>query len=561
MDLEIEITSDEYYALLRTSLYIFVMRCFAQLNPGTTFMPNWHIELIADRLTELILGDERRLIINIPPRYLKSLISSVALPAYLLGHNPAAQIICVSYAQDFSEKLGRDCRAIMNAAWYKATFSTRLSNQRQSVQELTTTGQGFRLATSVGGVLTGRGADLIIIDDAAKPDEAISESHRRTLNNWFDGTLLSRLNDKRTGRIAIISQRLHEDDLVGHVLGLDNWKVLRLPAIAEQDEEYEFEAFPGRRRVTRRTGEPLHPQREPKWVLNNIRRSLGEWNYACQYQQAPMPLSGGMVKREWLKSYRPDELPERFDQIVQSLDTANKPGELSDYSAWTTWGTFEGRVYLLNVLRQRLDYPGLKRAVRAQAELYKATVILIEDRASGTQLIQELIDEGLYAVTRYAPEGDKQMRLYAQTAMIENGFVYLPKEAPWLAEYIHELLTFPNSKFDDQVDSTSQALDWIKRHSRPDPFWAYVDKDMTRDGHRAGESAESISARLQIPIARVKMWIAEEQQNPPQSGLAALEKLKEQLRQFCPACGKEILDQFVPVRGKNYHPECASRPR
>jgi hypothetical protein len=218
MDLGIKLTPDEYRALLRNNFYVFVMRCFAQLNPGTTFMPNWHIELIAATLVELMLGKKRRLIINLPPRHVKSLLASVALPAFYLGHDPTGQIICVSYAQDLSEKLARDCRTVMTTDWYKATFHTRLSSQRQSVQELTTTRQGFRLATSVGGVLTGRGADLIIIDDPAKPDEAISESHRNRLNEWYKNTLLSRLNDKRNGRIAIISQRLHEDDLVGHVL-------------------------------------------------------------------------------------------------------------------------------------------------------------------------------------------------------------------------------------------------------------------------------------------------------------------------------------------------------
>jgi predicted phage terminase large subunit-like protein len=339
---------------------------------------------------------------------------------------------------------------------------------------------------------------------------------------------------------------------------VDDWELLRLPAIAEDDEEYEFETVLGRRRVTRRAGEPLHPEREPKWVLDNIRRSVGEWIFACQYQQSPLPLGGGMVKREWFRSYGPEDLPERFDSILLSLDTANKPSELSDYSAFTTWGISDGRSYLLDVVRQRLEYPDLKRTVRALAEQHKANVILIEDRASGTQLIQELIDEGLYAVTRYAPEGDKQMRLYAQTAMIENGFVYLPREAPWLAEYLHEMLTFPNSKYDDQVDSTSQALDWIKRTSRRDPFWTYVDKDMTLDRYHAGKPAAAIAEELQLPLERVERWIAEKRQNPPQSGLAALEVLKEKLRKFCPACGKEILGNYVPVGGKCYHPECVN---
>lgn len=290
------------------------------------------------------------------------------MPAFYLGHDPASQIICVSYSQELSEKLARDCRSIMTALWYKATFSTRLSNQRQSVQEFMTTGQRFRLATSVGGMLTGRGADLIIIDDPAKPDEAISESQRKRVNDWYDGTLLSRLNNKRTGRIVIIMQRLHEDDLVGHVLALDDWKVVRLPAIAEPDEEYEFDTIHGRRRVSRRAGEPLHAAREPIPVLENIHRSVGEYHWASQYLQSPIPLSGGMVKKEWFRSYGPGDLPERFDQIVQSWDTANKPSELDDFSVCTTWGIINERIYLLHVLRKRLEYPDLKRAVRAQAE-------------------------------------------------------------------------------------------------------------------------------------------------------------------------------------------------
>ena len=175
----------------------------------------------------------------------------------------------------------------------------------------------------------------------------------------------------RTGRIVIIMQRLHEDDLVGHVSALDNWEVLRLPALAEQDEEYELQSFHGRSRVTRLAGEPLHAAREPQSVLNNIRASVGEYNFACQYLEAPIPLGGGMVKREWFRSYGPGDLPERFDQTVLSWDTANKPSELNDFSVCTTWGIISGRIYLLHVLRKRMEYPDLKRAVRAQAELHQ----------------------------------------------------------------------------------------------------------------------------------------------------------------------------------------------
>jgi predicted phage terminase large subunit-like protein len=174
-------------------------------------------------------------------------------------------------------------------------------------------------------------------------------------------------------------------------------------------------------------------------------------------------LGGGLVKAEWFKRYGEKERPERFERIVQSWDTANKATELSDFSVCTTWGVRGKNLYLLGLLRQRLEYPALKRAVREQQNLFNATEVLIEDKASGTQLIQELIADGCHGVTRYQPECDKVMRLHAQTAMIENGFVHIPESAPWLAEYLHEMTVFPNGKHDDQVDSTAQFLDWFKK--------------------------------------------------------------------------------------------------
>jgi predicted phage terminase large subunit-like protein len=172
---------------------------------------------------------------------------------------------------------------------------------------------------------------------------------------------------------------------------------------------------------------------------------------------------GDKVKAAWFRRYAPNERPEEFDRVVQSWDTANKASELSDFSVCTSWGIKGKDLYLLHVLRKRMEYPELKRAVCEQCEAFNASVVLIEDKASGTQLIQELIDYGLHAVTRYQPQSDKIMRMHAQTAMIENGFVHLPKEAAWLPEYLHELTVFPKGKHDDQVDSTAQMLDWMKR--------------------------------------------------------------------------------------------------
>lgn len=453
----------EYSAVLRQDFGSFIQRCFYELNPEERLLWNWHLEVVAARLADCFSGKIKRLIINVPPRSLKSLCASIALPAWWLGHNPSAQIICASYGQDLSDKLSRDCRAILSSPWYQRLFATRLSSSRQSVQEFVTTRHGFRFATSVGGVLTGRGGDVVIIDDPLKPDEALSEAQRKVVNQWFDNTLVSRLNDKGTGCIILIMQRLHEDDLVGHVLEKDQWEVVRFPAIAEEDEAFSAETPLGHFQHVRQRGELLHSARESQETLAQIRRALGEYNFAGQYQQAPAPYGGGLVKESWFRRYEQSDLPTSFDQVVQSWDTANKPSELADFSVCTTWGVKDNRFYLLNVLRKRLAYPDLKRAVREHCLTFDARVVLIEDKASGTQLIQDLTEDGLQAVTRYQSSGDKIMRLHAQTGSIENGFVYVPHDAHWLPDYLHELTTFPSSRYDDQVDSTSQFLDWSKQ--------------------------------------------------------------------------------------------------
>ena len=456
-------TPAEYETLLRQDFTTFATRCFYDLNPQTEFAMNWHLEVIAAKLTAVREGKIRRLIINLPPRHLKSLMASIAFPAWCLGHDPSAQILCVSYAQDLADKLARDCRSIIMSQWYRRIFPTRLAPHRQAVQEFLTARQGYRLATSNGGVLTGRGADIILIDDPLKPEEALSEAQRQACNEWYDHTLYSRLNDKRHGAVVIIMQRLHEDDLVGHVLAQEHWENLSFPAIAETDEAHQIETIWGPRCFARRCGEALHPSREPLATLEMLRRTLGEYHFAGQYQQSPAPLGGGLVKEEWFRRYGEKDRPESFDRIVQSWDTANKATDLSDFSVCSTWGIQGKNLYLLSVLRRRLEYPALKRAVREQHSLFGANVVLIEDKASGTQLIQELITEGFHRVTGYKPDCDKIMRLHAQTGLIENGFVYIPQTAPWLAEYLHEMAVFPKGKHDDQVDSTAQFLDWFKK--------------------------------------------------------------------------------------------------
>jgi predicted phage terminase large subunit-like protein len=231
-------------------------------------------------------------------------------------------------------------------------------------------------------------------------------------------------------------------------------------------------------------------------ILKQLREVLGEYTFSGQYQQAPSPLGGGLVKSAWFKTYMATDIPAKFEMIVQSWDCANKPAELNSFSVCTTWGVKEKHIYLIHVFRKRLGYPDLKRAVREQAEAFSPQTVLIEDKAAGTQLIQELVSEGMHAVERYEPTGDKVMRMHAVTSTIENGFVHLPDQAEWLGDYLRELASFPKGKYDDQADSTSQTLHWFKQHcTNLTPWLEFVETDtlrtsaLSRETHRAGFSS------------------------------------------------------------------------
>lgn len=229
-----ELPIDVYRMFLQEDLMTFIHAAFHELNPDTEFLPSPHLEVIASKLQACWEGKTRRLIINLPPRSLKSHSVSIAFVAWLLGRNPALRIICASYGQDLADKLSRDSRSLITSPFYRSVFPrTVLARDKQSVSEFETTQKGFRLSTSVGGVLTGRGADVIILDDPLKPDDALSESRRTSVNEWYDNTLVTRLDNKNTGCIIVVMQRLHQDDLVGHLKQLGGWDILSFPGVAE----------------------------------------------------------------------------------------------------------------------------------------------------------------------------------------------------------------------------------------------------------------------------------------------------------------------------------------
>jgi predicted phage terminase large subunit-like protein len=492
-----------YADLLRYDLCAFIHRSFLELEQSKFHM-NWHLEVLAAKLEDVRQGRCKRLIVNVPPRHLKSHAISIAFAAWLLGHDPTKKILSVTYAQDLSDNLARRSRTLMTSGFYEALFDTRLSKGREAVSDFETTSGGYRLSTSIGGVLTGRGADIIIIDDPLKADDALSEPRRRSVNEWYDNTLRSRLNSQEDGAIIIVMQRLHADDLVAHVQQNETWEVLSFPAVAERDETYDIVTPYGRKQIQRKTDDILQPALLSRTTVEAHRRAMTEYNFTAQYQQDPQPPSGIIVKREWLRFYGPSDLPAKFDQIVQSWDTANKDSELANFSVCTTWGLKDQRMYLIDVFRRKLNFPELKRLVRELADLHHADVVLIEDKASGTSLIQELRAES-FSKAQAAPalEGDKIMRLHGQTAKIDGGFVLFPKEAPWLDIYLNELVTFPNAKNDDQVDSTVFALAWSTPRGGAEGWVLYYKNEAERWNSYRSEKTEMIPVRLPPPSTQL----------------------------------------------------------
>ena len=442
-------------AALRNDFASFLHRCFLTLNPGARFIPNWHHDAVAYNLERVLAGEVTRLIINLPPRSLKSIMVSVAFAAYLLGHDPRQKIFGISYGTELSAKHATDFRSIVEALWYRLAFA-RMQIARSADSDVYTTARGFRKSTSVYAALTGLGGDVFIIDDPLKPIDAQSDVQRKRLNDWFSSTLSSRLDDKTKGVIIVVMQRVHLYDLTGHLLeNSGGWTVLSLPAIAEVREKITI--GPGKLHV-RQPGEALHPAREPVEVLEKLRQELGSDVFAAQYQQAPVPPGGAMIRREWLRYWTTLPAQTYRTNIIQSWDTAAKDGAQNDFSVCTTWLLDDKHFYLLDLTRGRYEYPRLRNTAVALAERFNPNVILIEDASTGTALAQDMLQAQTYAVRLIPIDRDKIGRLYVQQAKFEAGLVLFPKDAGFLTQLEPELLAFPQAKTDDIVDSISQAL-------------------------------------------------------------------------------------------------------
>ena len=443
-------------AVLREDFRAFIAKTFRTVNPATPYGSNWHIDAMAEALGACERGEITRLIINLPPRSLKSICVSVAWPAWLLGQNPAERILAASYAKPLAQKLSLDCRLVMNSGWYRRAFpATRVLNGRNTQDKFVTSQQGFRLATSVGSSVIGEGGNVLIVDDPHNPRQANSKPARVKAVDWFSQAFLTRLDRMAEGCVVVVMQRLHAEDLCGHLLNGAGWEQLCLPAVEESTRFLRIGSWSRERAA----GELLHPERDSMEQLERRRTELGSRVFDAQYLQRPAPPEGELILRKWFKRY--PHVRGEYQRVVQSWDTAVKAGEGRDASVCVTLGVLNNAYHVLDVVCLRVDYPELKRAAIALAEAFSPQAVLIEDAGSGQALVQELQAGTLLPVVRVLPRKDKIARVTDVLPLLESGRVWLPQRAPWLDAFEAELLAFPGGRHDDQVDALTQALSWV----------------------------------------------------------------------------------------------------
>ncbi len=446
----------------RNNFFPFVWKVFGTLHQGSgdRFEPAWHVRAMCHELDNVRTGENKRLVINIPPRCLKSVTVAVAYVAYLLGHYPNAKIIVASYGLDLARKHSEDCRKVMDTPWYQAMFpETRLAKKGNTSEEIKTTKGGGRKAVSIGSAVTGHGADYIIIDDLMKAADASSEAELVKAQEFIERTLLSRFDNPSKGRVVMVAQRLHEVDPPGYLLDKGTYRHLNLPAIAEEEEVVAIGQGKAHRR---QPGDLLSPTRLDQETLDGMRREMGSATFNCQYQQNPIAPDGSPLRWEWFGSYDEVEPRNWYQTVIQSWDTGMSADPKSDFSACTTWGFRENNWYLLDVWRGQMDYPDLKSKVKRMVEQWDPGSVLIEDAATGKPLFDELFRDDRRQYERIRPDKDKETRFQSACAPVEEGKVFLPSDALWLPAFKRELQSFPRGRNDDQVDSFSQFLNWSK---------------------------------------------------------------------------------------------------
>jgi predicted phage terminase large subunit-like protein len=451
----------------RTSFFRFLKELWGEIIQEEPVF-NWHIEYLCNELQTLLENVIQRkpklydLIINIPPGSTKSTICAQMFPAWAWTRDPSLRFITGSYSADLALEHADYTRDIVKSDTFQRLFpdmTIRASKDLKS--NYRTSGGGQRFSTSIGGTVTGTHAHVIIVDDPLNPKKAASPVELKNAADWMDRTLSTRKVDKAITPTILIMQRLAQDDCTGMMLGKKGkaLKHICLPA----DDDWPISP-PELAERYRDQGGLLDPVRLGRAVLDEAKIDLGSFGYAGQFGQQPRPTEGGLFKLEWWQRYRFIKDP---GYIVQSWDTAFKKTKDAAYSVCETWREGRDGYYLIDVWRQKVEYPELKRAVLDQYNKHAPDVVLIEDKASGQSVVQELRRDTRVPLVAITPKsGDKEMRAETVAPLVEAGKCFIPEDGAWVAEFLDELTFFPNAKYKDQVDAFSQAMDHFKNRSR-----------------------------------------------------------------------------------------------
>lgn len=462
-EVDIGVARVAYADRCRRSLAFFTKQAWHVIEPGTPLRWNWHIDAVCAALEAVSRGEIRKLIINIPPGTMKSILVSVMWPAWVWTWRPEWRGLFGSYAIDLAMRDSVRCRSVVSSPWFQDRFRPdwQMSGDQNVKSYFENTAKGFRMALSVGGAGTGFRGDCVVVDDPLKAMDAESKLAREESLRWWTKTMPTRVNDPATGAFVIVMQRLHEDDLTGHMLKSGDYAHLCLPSEYEPDvpcrcgQPQCLTGPLGKLDPRTQPGELLFPSMFTPAVLADLRKTLGSAGYAGQHQQRPTPASGGMIKREWFKRWR--ALPQ-LDEVVQSWDCTFKGSDDSDFVVGQVWGRKGADFYLLDQTRARMGFGATVQAIRdMSAKWPAASAKYVEDKANGSAVIETLRRDisGIIAVN---PEGGKMARAAAATPAIEAGNVYLPDNAEWVGDFVEECAAFPRGAHDDQVDAMTQAL-------------------------------------------------------------------------------------------------------
>lgn len=445
---------------LQGNLRAFVRAAWPIVDGARAFLPNWHIDAICDHLQAVSEGRIQNLVINVGPGFAKSLLVCVFWPAWMWLRNPAWQAIFTSYAMDLSVRDALRTRTLIESPWYRETFAPgwRLNPDQHAKDYYRNTSGGFRLSASVSSKGTGFRGDAIICDDPLNAREQHSEAARKEVLFWWDQVMSSRLNDQRSGAKVIIMQRLHEEDLVGHVLRRGGYEHLRLPT--EFEPEQVSRTSIGFADPRTEAGELLFPALFPREVIEQAKRDLGSVGFAAQHQQRPSPAQGHIWQPQWFRRWRRVDRPGQFEEIITSWDMAFKDTQNSSYVVGQAWGKRGADKYLLDQVRARMDFVETERAFITFVRRWpEASTHLVEDKANGPAIISRLRGQ-IAGIVPFPAKDSKVARASAVAPQIEAGNVFVPdsSECTWVDEFLHEAQGFPNGPASDQVDTASQAL-------------------------------------------------------------------------------------------------------